>query len=122
MPILKGFFDAIHHQWMMRFLSHQIAGKRVLKLVKGWLNAEFMDKHSKHKTWVGTPQGAVISPLFANIYLHYVLDLWVQQWIKRYTRGDVYMVRYADDFIMGLQYKSDAEQLKRPATKAFGRL
>jgi RNA-directed DNA polymerase len=108
---LKRFFDVIHHQWMMRFLSHRIADKRVLKLVNGWLNVGFMDKHSKHKTWVGTPQGAVISPLLANIYLHYVLDLWVQQWRKRHARGDVYMVRYADDFIMVFQYKSDSEQL-----------
>jgi group II intron reverse transcriptase/maturase len=102
---LKGFFDTIDHQWMIRFLSHRIADKRVLRLVKSWLSAGVMDEHTKHKTWVGTPQGAVISPLLANIYLHYALDLWVQQWRKRHARGDVYIVRYADDFVMGFQYK-----------------
>ncbi len=109
---LKGFFDTIDHQWMMRFLSHRIADKRVLNLVKGWLSAGVMDKHTQLKTWVGTPQGAVISPLLANIYLHYALDLWVHQWRKRHARGDIYIVRYADDFVMGFQYKSDAEQFK----------
>ena len=109
---LKGFFDTIDHQWMITFLSHRIADKRVLKLVKGWLKAGVMDEHTKHKTLVGTPQGAVISPLLANIFLHYVLDLWVQQWRKRHARGDIYIVRYADDFVMGFQYKNDAEQFK----------
>lgn len=93
-------------------LSHRIADKRVLKLVKGWLRAGVMDENTQYKTWLGTPQGAVISPLLANIYLHYVLDLWVQQWRKRHARGEVYIVRYADDFVMGFQYKKDAEQFK----------
>ena len=109
---LKGFFDNINHQWMMKFLEHRIADKRVLRLIKGWLNAGVMDGHTKHKTIKGTPQGAVISPLLANIYLHYVLDLWVNQWRKRYARGDVYIVRYADDFVIGFQFQSDGVTLK----------
>ena len=110
---LKGFFDNINHQWMMTFLEHRIADKRVLRLIKGWLKAGVVDGKVKYKTMTGTPQGAVISPLLANIYLHYVLDLWVNQWRKRHARGDVYIVRYADDFVIGFQYKSDGATLKQ---------
>ena len=109
---LKGFFDKIDHDWMMRFLAHRIADKRIQRLVKGWLRAGVMDGSTKHKTWVGTPQGGVLSPLLANIYLHYVLDLWVHQWRKRHARGEVYIVRYADDFVVGFQYQSDGDLLK----------
>ena len=109
---LKGFFDTIDHQWMMRFLAHRIADTRVLRLVQGWLSAGVVDKETKYKTWVGTPQGAVISPLLANIYLHYGLDLWLHQWRKRHARGEVYIIRYADDFVIGLQYQSDGYQIK----------
>ena len=110
---LKGFFDTIDHQWMMRFLAHRIADKRLLRLVKGWLSASVVEGDMKHKTWVGTPQGGVISPILANIYLHYALDLWVHQWRKRHAIGEVYIVRYADDFIIGLQYQSDGYRLKQ---------
>lgn len=110
---LKGFFDTIDHQWMMSFLAHRIADKRIFRLVQGWLSAGVVDGDSKHKTWVGTPQGAVISPLLANIYLHYALDLWVHQWRQRHARGEVYIIRYADDFIIGLQYQSDGHRIKQ---------
>jgi RNA-directed DNA polymerase len=110
---LKSFFDTIDHQWMMRFLGHRIADKRLLRLVKSWLSASVVEGNMKHKTWVGTPQGSVISPILANIYLHYALDLWVHQWRKRQARGEVYIVRYADDFIIGLQYQSDGHRLKQ---------
>lgn len=110
---LKGFFDRINHQWMMRFLDQRIADKRILRLIKGWLSAGVMEDNSTHKTWVGTPQGAVISPLLANIYLHYVLDLWLHQWRKRHARGEVYIIRYADDFVIGLQYQGDGIQIKQ---------
>jgi len=113
---LKGFFDNINHQWMMTFLEHRIADKRILRLIKGWLKAGVVDGKVKHKTMTGTPQGAVISPLLANIYLHYVLDLWVNQWRKRHARGDVYIVRYADDFVIGFQYQSDGVILKEQLT------
>ena len=109
---LKGFFDAIDHDWMLKFLAWRIADKRVLRLIQSWLSAGVVDGDDKHKSFVGTPQGGVISPLLANIYLHYALDLWVQQWRKRHARGEVYIVRYADDFVIGLQYQSDGHRIK----------
>jgi hypothetical protein len=87
------------HQWMMRFLAHRIADKRLLRLIKSWLSASVVEGDMKHNTWVGTPQGGVISPILANIYLHYALDLWVHQWRKHDAIGEVYIVRYADDFL-----------------------
>jgi len=110
---LKGFFDNIDHNWMMTFLRHRIADKRVLRLIQGWLSAGVIDGVHRHKTFVGTPQGAVISPLLANIYLHYVLDLWLHQWRQRHADGEVYIVRYADDFVIGLQYRSDGIRVQR---------
>ena len=110
---LKGFFDNINHDKMMDFLCHRIADKRVLRLIKGWLSAGVMDEGHKHKTFAGTPQGAVISPLLANIYLHYVLDLWLQKWRNRHADGEMYIVRYADDFVIGLQYRSDGKRVQR---------
>lgn len=108
---LKGFFDAIDHGWMIKFLKLRIADKRVLRLIQSWLSAGVVDGENKYKSFVGTPQGGVISPLLANIYLHYALDLWLQQWRKRHARGDVYIVRYADDFVIGLQYQSDGKRI-----------
>jgi group II intron reverse transcriptase/maturase len=110
---IQGFFDAIDHQWMLTFLEHRIADRRVLRLIRKWLRAGVMEAGVRKKTRVGTPQGAVISPLLANIYLHYVLDLWVNQWRSREARGDVIIVRYADDFVMGFQYREDAERLRQ---------
>jgi RNA-directed DNA polymerase len=108
---LNGFFDAIDHNWMIKFLKLRIADKRVLRLIQSWLSAGVVDGENKYKSFVGTPQGGVISPLLANIYLHYALDLWLQQWRKRDARGDVYIIRYADDFVIGLQYQSDGKKI-----------
>ncbi len=107
---IRGFFDAIDHGWLMKFVAHRIADNRVLHLIQKWLRAGVMEKGTWAATEQGTPQGATISPLLANIYLHYVFDLWAQQWRKRQARGEVIIVRYADDFIVGFQYRSDAEQ------------
>lgn len=109
---IQGFFDAVDHRHMMRFLEHRIADPRILRLVKKFLRAGVSEDGQWSKTEVGTPQGAVISPLLANIYLHYVLDLWVNWWRKRHARGDVYIIRYADDFVVGFQYRSDAVALR----------
>lgn len=114
---LKGFFDTINHEWMMKFLAHRISDKRVLRLINNWLTVGVVDGDTKQTSWVGTPQGAVISPLLANIFLHYVLDLWLVQWRNRHARGEVYIVRYADDFVIGFQYKSDGFRLKYELTK-----
>jgi len=106
---IKGFFDNISHEWLMKFLKHRIADRKTLHLVEQFLKAGVEEEGKWSKTVVGTPQGAVISPLIANIYLHYVLDIWVQQWRKKQARGEVYIVRYADDFIVGFQYKDDGK-------------
>jgi group II intron reverse transcriptase/maturase len=105
---IRGFFDAIDHGWLRQFVEHRIADKRVLRLLQKWLVAGVMEEGKTTQSTQGTPQGATISPLLANVYLHYVLDLWVQQWRKRRARGDVVIVRYADDFIVGFQYQADA--------------
>lgn len=106
---IQGFFDNINHEWMMKFLEHRIADRRVLRLIQKWLRAGVSEDGQWSKTTVGTPQGAVISPLLANIVLHYVLDLWTNKWRRSEARGDVIIVRYADDFVMGFQYQSEAE-------------
>ena len=110
---IRGFFDAIDHGWLMKFIEHRIGDLRVLRLIRKWLNAGVMEKGRWTESEEGTPQGATVSPLLANIYLHYVLDLWVQQWRKRHARGEVIIVRYADDFIIGFQHRDDAKQFRR---------
>ena len=110
---IQGFFDTIDHEWMIRFLEHRIADKRVLRLIQKWLRAGVSEDGEWSKTTIGTPQGAVISPLLANIFLHYVLDLWVEQWRNLHARGDMIIVRYADDFVVGFQHQGDAKRFLR---------
>jgi RNA-directed DNA polymerase len=105
---IRGFFDAIDHGWLVKFIEHRIADRRVLRLIQKWLSAGVMEDGKRLETEVGSPQGATISPLLANIYLHYVLDLWVQRWRNRSALGDVIIVRYADDFIVGFERRDDA--------------
>ena len=107
---IQGFFDTIDHDWMIRFLEHRIGDRRVVRNIKKWLNAGVLEDTMWRESDEGTPQGGVISPLLANIYLHYVLDLWVHQWRGRKARGELHIVRYADDFIVGFQYREDAER------------
>jgi RNA-directed DNA polymerase len=110
---VRGFFDHLNHDWLMKFLGHRVADARMLHLIAKWLKVGVLEEGQWSETELGTPQGGVISPLLGNIYLHYVLDLWVEQWRKTMARGEVYIVRYADDFVMGFQYKTDAEQMLR---------
>jgi group II intron reverse transcriptase/maturase len=107
---IKGFFDNISHEKLMELLELRIADQRILRLIRKWLKAGVSEDGEWSETKVGTPQGAVISPLLANIYLHYVLDQWVVEWRKVNTKGDVVIVRYADDFVMGFQYPDDARR------------
>jgi group II intron reverse transcriptase/maturase len=107
---IRGFFDAIDHGWLVKFIEHRIADPRVLRLIQKWLSAGVMEEGRWTASEEGSPQGATVSPLLANIYLHYVLDLWIQQWRKRHARGDVIVVRYADDFVVGFEHKPDAER------------
>ena len=120
---IRGFFDALDHGWLMKFVEHRIADQRVLRLIRKWLKVGVFEDGRRSRTQVGTPQGAVISPLLGNVYLHYVLDLWVEQWRTMYARGDVIIVRYADDFVMGFQYRWEAERFQmelRQRLQKFG--
>jgi RNA-directed DNA polymerase len=110
---IRGCFDTIDHEWLVKFLEHRIADKRVLRLIQKWLNAGVMENGRWMESEEGTPQGAAVSPLLANIYLHYVLDLWLQQWRKQTARGEVIVTRWADDFIVGFQHRDDAERFLR---------
>jgi len=120
---LRRFFDTVDHQWAIRFVEHRVADQRILRLIRKWLRAGVSEDGEWSATTVGTPQGAVISPLLANIYLHYVMDLWVAHWRKRYARGDVIVVRYADDAVFGFQHEAEARaflHLLEERTAKFG--
>lgn len=107
---IQTFFDTISHNWLIRFIEHRIGDKRVIHLIQKWLRAGVLEDGHEIATVQGTPQGAVISPLLANIYLHYVFDLWAQQWRRRQSNGDMIVIRYADDTILGFEHRKDAEQ------------
>ena len=109
---IRSFFDTIDHGWLRQFVEHRIGDRRLVRLLMKWLHAGVVEGGAFHEVRKGTPQGGNISPLLANIYLHYVLDLWVRQWRKRQARGQMYVVRYADDFVMGFQYEQDARAMR----------
>ena len=106
---IRGFFDNLSHEWMLKFVQHRVADRRILRLIQKWLKAGVLEDGEWKETEMGTPQGAVISPLLANIYLHYVFDLWVQAW-RKHARGDVIVVRYADDTVLGFQAQTEADR------------
>jgi group II intron reverse transcriptase/maturase len=105
---IRGFFDNMSHEWTMKFVEHRVADRRMLRLIQKWLKAGVSEDGQWSETKVGTPQGAVASPLLANVYLHYVFDLWVEAWRKKVATGDVIVVRYADDLVVGFQRWTDA--------------
>ena len=107
---VEKFFDRISHDWLLRFLGHRIGDARILRLIRKWLKAGVMEDGTVAQAETGTPQGAVISPLLANVYLHYVFDLWVQQWRHRHAHGNMIAVRYADDSVVGCEHLADAER------------
>lgn len=120
---IRGFFDNLDHEWMLKFVQHRIADRRVLRLIRKWLRAGVSEEGTWSETKVGTPQGAVISPLLANLYLHYVLDLWAHRWRAQQASGDMILVRYADDFVMGFQQGAEAERFleaMRERRRKFG--
>ena len=107
---IRSFFDEISQQWLVRFLEHRIGDRRIIRLIQKWLKAGILEDGVATVSTKGTGQGAVISPLLANVYLHYVLDLWAERWRRREARGDMIIVRYADDFIVGFQHEADARR------------
>jgi len=106
---IRGFFDTIDHGWLMKFVEHRIADQRLLRLIRKWLSAGVLEDGKWTESSVGTPQGATISPLLANLFLHFVFDLWAHAWRRLRAHGDVVIVRYADDFVVGFQHQADAE-------------
>ena len=107
---MTASFDTVSQEWPIRFVEHRIGDKRIIRLVQKWLKAGVLEDGVVSVSERGTGQGAVISPLLANIYLHYVLDLWAERWRRREATGDMIIVRYADDFIIGFQHESDARR------------
>ena len=107
---IRGFFDNMSHEWTMKFVEHRVADRRILRLIQKWLKAGVSEDGQWSETKVGTPQGAVASPLLANIYLHYVFDLWVEAWRKKVATGTVVVVRYADDLVLGFENRADADR------------
>ena len=120
---IAKFFDTIEHDWLIKFVEHRVADPRVIRLLKKWLHAGVLEDGQITRTELGTVQGGSISPLLANIYLHYAFDLWVQQWRRRHAKGDVVIVRYADDWVAGFEHRGDAERFRREVDarlKTFG--
>ncbi len=116
---IRAFFDTIDHGWLITFLEHRIADRRVVRLIQKWLNAGVLEEGQRTRAEEGTPQGGSVSPLLANVYLHCVCDLWVHAWRQKQARGDVIAVRYADDLVLGFQVKSDAERFRVELAERF---
>ena len=118
---IRAFFDQIEHTWMIQFVEHRIGDRRIVRLIQKWLKAGVMEQGRWNEIEEGTPQGAVISPTLANLYLHYVLDLWVDQWRRKEATGDVIIVRYADDAVLGFQHRKEAEQFLEQLRERLGK-
>jgi len=118
---VRDFFNQLDHSWLERFLEHRIADKRVLRLIGKWVNAGVIEDGQWSKNVEGTPQGASVSPLLANVYLHYVFDLWAQWWRNRFADGDVVIVRFADDFTVGFEYQEDARRFWADLRERFAK-
>jgi RNA-directed DNA polymerase len=116
---IQGFFDAIDHEWLIRFIEHRIKDKRVIRQIRKWLKAGVIEDGTWQKVEEGTPQGGSVSPLLANIYLHYVFDLWANSWRSRKAKGDVVMIRFADDMVLGFQHKHEAMRFQRELKARF---
>ena len=116
---IRDFFTSLDHGWLERFLEHRIGDKRLLRLIRKWVNAGVIEDGDWSETTVGAPQGASASPLLANVYLHYVFDRWASQWRKRHARGDMVVVRFADDFVAGFEHLGDAKQFLYDLRRRF---
>ena len=118
---IRGFFDAVDHGWLQKMIEHRIGDRRMVRLIMKWVKAGVMEEGKWIGSEQGTPQGGVISPLLANIYLYHVFDQWAHAWRKRHARGEVAIVRYADDFVVGFQYREDAERFHRELSERLKR-
>jgi RNA-directed DNA polymerase len=116
---ISSFFDGLDHEWLVKFIEHRIADQRVVRLIRKWLNAGVLEEGRWTCSEEGTPQGGSASPLMANVFLHYVFDLWVHHWRKTRAKGDVIVVRWADDFVVGFQHRSEAEWFHRELVERF---
>jgi group II intron reverse transcriptase/maturase len=116
---IRGFFDAIDHGWLVKFIEHRIADRRVVRLIQKWLNAGVLEDGKRTRMQEGTPQGGSASPLLANIYLHYVFDLWVQAWRRKQAKGDIIVVRFADDIVLGFQSEMEAKRFQAELAERF---
>jgi group II intron reverse transcriptase/maturase len=116
---IRGFFDTLDHGWLVKFIEHRIGDPRVVRLIQKWLRAGVMERGQWQAVEEGTPQGGVISPLLSNVFLHYVLDLWIHHWRRTQAQGDVIVVRWADDFVIGFQSKGEAERCLAELQKRF---
>lgn len=118
---VRGFFDSLDHAWLVKFLEHRIGDQRVIRLIQKWLKAGVLEDGKRIRSETGTIQGGSISPLLSNIYLHYALDQWVHQWRGRHARGEVIVVRFADDFVLGFQYRAEAERFRAELSERLTR-
>ena len=118
---IRGFYDAVDHEWLVKFVEHRIADRRVVRHVKKWLKAGVMEDGKRRRVEEGTPQGSSVSPILSNLYLHHVFDLWAQQWRQKHAHGEMIVARFADDLIAGFQYKSDAERFWAEMRERFRR-
>jgi RNA-directed DNA polymerase len=118
---ISSFFDGLDHQWLIEFVEHRIADQRVVRLIRKWLNAGVLEEGQWSCSEEGTPQGGSASPLLANIYLHYVFDLWVQHWRKTKAKGDLIVVRWADDFVVGFEHQADAARFHHELAERFAK-
>ena len=118
---ISSFFDGLDHEWLIKFIEHRIADQRVVRLIRKWLKAGVLEAGQWSCSEEGTPQGGSASPLLANIYLHYVFDLWVQHWRKTKATGDVIVVRWADDFVVGFQHQADAVRFHKELAERFAK-
>src|SRR5580698_4930446 len=116
---IRGFFDHLSHEWLVKFVEHRIADRRVVRLIQKWLNAGVLEDGKRIRVEEGTPQGGSASPLLANVYLHYVFDLWAQAWRRKQAHGDVIVVRYADDIVVGFQNEADAKRFLAELAERF---
>jgi RNA-directed DNA polymerase len=118
---IRGFYDAVDHGWLVKFVEHRIGDERVVRHVKKWLNAGVLEDGKRMRLEEGTPQGSSVSPILANIYLHYAFDLWAHQWRQKKARGEMIIVRFADDIVMGFQYRADATRFRHELEERMSR-